>query len=155
MKKKRNDADEITRVLQEQKLQQEKYKPQAMEVEYPKGIQVTSNNSMKYTYHSSSNPQNYQQYSQSQPYEQNINNQPYRFNQPTYQYNNNSYANVNSNNSSGYQGNHYIPHNSGNSSGYPFTQYHHMNNNYTPHYINHDEQLLEDLPGDENIQRLF
>ena len=97
-----------------------------MEIEYPRGIQVTSNNSMKYTYHSSSNPQQYQQYSQ--PYDQNMNNQSYRFNQPNYQYNN-SYANVNNNNSGGYQGGNYIPHNSGNSSGYPFTQYHQMNNN--------------------------
>jgi len=107
-----------------------------MEIEYPKGIQVTSNNSMKYTYHSSTNPQNYQQYSPQ--YEPNMNNQPYRINQY-----NNPYINLNNNNSSGFQGNSYIAHNSGNSSGYPFTQYHQMNNNYTAHYINHhDEQLL-------------
>lgn len=45
-------------------------------------------------------------------------------------------------------------HNIGHNGGYQFSQYH-MNNNYTPQYSHNDEQLLEDLPGDENMQRLF
>ena len=64
-------------------------------------------------------------------------------------------ANGTNNSPNPYQGGNYVAHNSGNSSGYPFTQYNQINNNYTPNYINHDEQLLEDLPGDENMQRLF
>lgn len=79
--------------------------------------------------------------------------------------NNNSYLNsqghsyVNmGNNGHSYINNNNYHINNGNiqSSGYSFSKYH-QSNSYTPSYVHHnnDEQLLEDLPSDENMQKLF
>jgi hypothetical protein len=124
-------------------------------------------NPIKYTYHSSQPQAHYQPYSHSQisMENQNASNQ-YRPNQPSYQYNQ-SYLNINPNNhvnnynngQNVYSNGHNVysaqsSHNIGPAGGYQFSQYH-MNNNYAPQYSHNDEQLLEDLPGDENMQRLF
>ena len=134
-----------------------------MEIEYPKGQNLSSmnQNPIKYTYHSSQPQAHCQPYSHSQiQNDQPISSNPYRLNQPNYQFNHSS-SNVSqgnpqthgyNNNQNGYSA--HSSHNIGHTGGYQFSQYH-MNNNYTPQYSHHDEQLLEDLPGDENMQRLF
>ena len=158
LRRKKNEAEDVSRVLQEQKIHQEtsankNHKPSPMQIEFPKGHNLTSsnnNNPSKYIYHSSQ-PQSYQQYSQISM-NQNLNNEPHSYTRGNqYHY---SYSNVNSSSQQGSGYNGYSAHSSHNIGGYQFSQYH-MNNNYAPQYSNHDEQLLEDLPGDENMQRLF
>jgi hypothetical protein len=108
-----------------------------MDIEYPKVNNFSSmNNPVKYTYHSSiPQPQPFSQNHQT-PYEPTPSNQPYRVNQP-YQLNY-GYSNVSNSSSGSYQSNNHSNRNGG---GYQFSQYH-MSSNYTPHYSNHDEQLL-------------
>lgn len=140
-----------------------------MEIECPKIPQTITvpqlNNGIKYTYHSSNiqqhnpQPQQYMQHSnQNSHFEQQSHNNQYRAPYQPY-YNNysvinnpntNSSSSVSMNQGSYYHGNNHItPGNNYPSNGYTFSQYH-QSNNYTPSYIHqpHDEQLLEDLPGD-------
>lgn len=60
-----------------------------------------------------------------------------------------SYVNMNG-------GNYHMNNGAQSGNGYSFSKYH-QTNSYAPSYIqqNHDEQLLEDLPVDENMQKLF
>jgi hypothetical protein len=136
---------------------------------YNKNVQQTTSNvtvpkqqPYQYTYHSFNNMQN------------NGSNGIAAFSQQQSQFNNQNKFLASSNNNGNMQtaGNGYQYHYSyanqanmnnnfnnlgNNNQGYNYGGYGYTENNNlnSQSHVNHDEQLLEDLPGDDNIQRLF